>query len=275
MNFKLLKFIQRWKKKLTLFDVAIFILIAGIAFFFLFILFRSKQDITVIIEMDDVNQWYAYSLHEGQTQRDEIGRKLATIDKAQFYTTSVENKKIAFVTLKISAVFSRATQQYSYQGQPLLVGAPLRIDLNNILLDGHIVEVDSNISSLSYKKETVTVEGKLLFENPIYHETEGVPDYVANAFSIGDEVKDALGNVALAVVDKNVAPAQRYTFDSTGHVFVVADPLRKDIAVKLKLLVQNINGEKYYLNHFRVGVNSILPIDFENATLFVTLTKIY
>lgn len=269
------------KFHLTLFDIALIgtlimvLLIAGI------ILFRKNEfvDLTMRITNNNVLYsdhnpplWYAYTLKKGSTEKDSIGRIQSEIINVQMYPLEPGNKAV-FVNLRLNAVYNKSKQQYSYKGKPLLIGSGLRVELQNHLIEGVITDIANQ--SIPREEKTIILKAKVIDTNPVYGETEGVSQYIADAININDSVVDYQNNKILTIIDKKVVPSERYTFNSAGGILLNTDPKRVDVYLTLKTKVRHILNEDYFMGLIRIRVGGTIPIDLPKITIYPVVTDIF
>lgn len=268
-------------KKLQLFDYLIIILfgIFAVAFFIFF--FRKSDYITAVIKITDKNilyadsrspSWFVYLLKPGMSQKDGLGKINAEILDVYYYDTSPD-KKAVYVTLKLKTVYSSKNNSYKYQGEPVVIGGALKINLERVLVEGLVVEVQGLKNS--YEEKILRVKTKLTNTDSTYSETEGVDPYVADAVSVGDKVYDSSGRVMVEVLEKEVLPAQKNTFDDRGNVYLKSDPQKKAVLLTLKISTKKINNEYYFFDEIPVKVGTYLPTHFKSISLYPVITQIF
>jgi len=274
------KIYRAYIKKLGLFEMTLigFGIISVITFGV--ILFRKTTYLTITVQVTEPNVlytkdrnppfWYAAMLKPGTIETDSLGIKNAEILGVRYYPTETTDK-IVFIKLRIRSVYNKSKNQHSYKGKPLLVGSSIRVEFQNNIIDGIIVESDRLQSP--YQEKTMFIRVKLIYLNAVYKETEGSPAYIANAINIGDSMQDSNGKTILTVMEKDVEPADRYITDN-GALNVVKDPLRKDIHLTLKITSQQINNDNYFLYTYKVKINQFILLELPNITFFPIITEI-
>lgn len=279
------------RKYLNFFDAliitAVVLSTAILAFFFL----RRSRHMEVIIKVTDKNvlylygnppTWFSEYFREGMIAKDGLGRKTAEIKRVYRYNTA-PNKKAVYLTLDLKVDYSLASGKFSYEGKPLVIGAPIKVEFQDLLVEGLVTYVEGVVDEKRTRE--VLVETQIMRDSEVFPETNGVPAYIAEALDVGDVVKDSLGNILITIVDKKVEPAKKIVSDSTGNLFIRRDPLKKDIFLTLKLRVTEINnkisGSEYYLfDNVRVSVGQKIPLHLRNISIYQdmsiypTVTKI-
>lgn len=259
------------------------IIVAGIAVValmaFAVIFFRKTEYIPIVIRVTNSNflyigdnppSWYAQALAVGSSEYDGLQQQQAVVEKTLYYPVD-ETHKALFLTMKVKAVYTRTKKQYSYKGRPLIVGGPIRFELQNQLVDGVILRVGKQVDTPSRE---LTVNARLMNDTGANSGTNGVSPYVADAVNVGDTIRDSAGTELAKITGKTVKPALRYTFPANGDILVREDPLLKDVFLTIKLKVDVINGEEYFMNVARIRVNSRVYLEMPTITIFPEIMSI-
>jgi len=262
-----------------IFDIALTAsAVVGIALL-AFFLFRKTTFTTITVRITNPNPlysganpptWYASAFHKGDKELDTVGTTQAEILEVHAYSLD-ETRQIVFLKLRVRAVYSRSKNQYTYKGNPLIIGSSIHLEFTNNLVDGIVTEIAN--APTPYKEKMITVQATMLEYNPIYPETDGVDDFKANAIQVGDTMKDNNGKVIATIVNKSVAPADRYVTNQ-GTVSVVPDPLKKHVSLTILVRTYELNGVALFLYSFPVQVGGTLPLDLPNITIGPTITDI-
>jgi len=268
-------------KELYLFDLLWVLGLGLLAFILLVFLFRKDEYINVTIKITNDNvlysqtispAWFSYFFREGMKEKDGLGRTRAEIKRVYIYNTSPD-KKALYLLLRIKATFNKRTNQYSYKGRPLLIGAFLKVEFQRILANGLVTEIEG-MEDLRKIKEII-VETQVMDYQTAFPSTRGVDPYLAEEVREGDVVRDLDGEAIITVLEKRVKPAQRVSVDSLGRAHLIQDPLKKDLYLKLKLKIKEVNHEYYLFDDIRVSVSQKIPVHFDTLTLYPTIIKIY
>lgn len=280
-----MKLLKSKKKYLNLFDILIIIAIVLTAAFLAFFFLRRSKHLTVIVKITNQNvlyafdsppNWFVYYFKEGMAANDGLGRKTAEIKEIYRYDAGPSNKAL-YLTLNLKADYSKSSGKLSYQGKPLIIGAPIKIEFQDILAEGLVTYIEGAVDETKTKE--MLVEARIIKENEAFPETTGVSTFIAEAISAGQQVKDSLGNVLITIVDKRVEPAEKIVTDSRGSVFVSRDPLKKDVFLTLKLRVKEVGSdvneyEYYVFDDVRVKIGTSIPIHLKNISIYPVVTKI-
>lgn len=265
--------------------VDIIILVVGISaisiFFFLFYRKTSSVIVTVKvgetsiyyagtsmpvggIDLSGTKEWYANNFHSGQVEKQGFNNIQATVLDVYSYNKTPTSKNV-YLKVKLNTVYNPATNTNTYKGVPVLIGSPIKLNLDNVYVNGIIVNLGDALGGTP--RQTITLEAQIIDENQTFLETTGTEDYVANAINIGDEVKDNNGIVLIKVLDKKVLPAKRTVTTSDGKVYAQDYSSRKDVFLTLQISAQK-NGDRYFfLDDIPILIDKPIPINLPTISL--------
>ena len=267
-------------RKLTIVDFAIltggFIVVA----FIFFLLFRRSTYISVTLKVgsDSINwtggatkAWFSQFFYVGMKQLDGFGRPLVEVTDIYSYDTSPDSKAV-YVTVRIKTVYNRASNQYTFNGKPVLIGSFHRLYLDKVLVEGLVTRIEGMQDGRERKK--IIVEAKIREENPVFAETSGVRPYIADQLQDGEEIKNDQGNVVVKIIKKNVSPAKRNLLTSDGRIISGFDVDRKDDSYVLELNAIKILHRYYVFDDVPVLVGWNIPLNTREVSLFPEVTKV-
>lgn len=280
-----MKIFRTKNKYLNLFDLSVIIIGFVVIFVLAFLFLRRSKNIEIVVKITSQNvltswdtppSWFSTYFKKGMTVKDSLGRDLAKIKNVYEYDTGPNNKAV-YLTMDFKADYSGVKNQYSYEGKPLLIGAPIKIEFPNILAEGLVTYMQGVEDTR--KPKTLIVQTRIMNTDFIFPETNGVNAYVADAINVGEEIKDSYGKTLITILDKGVEPAQKVVTDSAGNVFVRSDPLKKDVYLKLRLEIKEtnnaINKSEYYLfDNVRVNIGEVIPLHLKDISVYPIVTKI-
>lgn len=270
-------------KKLTLFDLSIFILFTAILGVLFILLFRRAETIRVTVKVDEqhilyepwrktqgTRLWFAQMFHVGMKQKDGLGRTRAEVIKVFSYDT-FPNVKAVYLTIKLNTVFSRASNQYTYQGLPILVGSTIKLFLDQLHVEGLITQVEGVNDNREEKK--IIVQAEIREETPVYPETSGARPHIAVALEIGQEVKDSQGKTVIKILDKRVEDAKKVVTTSDGRLLTQTNPLRKNIFLTLEINAKKVHNRYYLFDDIPILIGQPIPINTHQ--LFVLFSRLF
>ena len=270
-------------KKFKPFDWILIGLTFILVLIFTFVFFRNSiykvvtievtQESTYAWEVWDASgskMWFSDLFHKGMKERDGLGNvKAELLDIFSYEKTPA--RITVYLTTKLRVVYNRASNTYTYKGTPVLIGSKIKVNFDNLLVEGLITDIEG--VSDKREKRLITVEAQIREENSTYLETSGTKAYIADAIKVGEEIKDNNGNTIIKIIDKKVEPAQRVVVTSDGRAMLRVDPVRKDIYLTLEINALKI-GERYFLlNDIPIVIDYSLPINTPHLSLFPVVTK--
>lgn len=278
--------IKKFIKKLKYIDFIIlgFSLLFILIFAFLF--FRKSSNITVTVKVGDEDfyspynpKWYTPSttktwladlFYEGQKEKDGLGKiKAEVLDVFSYYKT--QNEKNVLLKIRLNTVYEKASNTHNYKGVSILIGSKIKLNLDQIYVNGTIVEVEN--FPLKWKKQKIIVETQIIDNNPVYLGTSGTDIYLANAININQEVKDNKGNTIIKIVDKKVKPAQKIVTNANGQVLLKFDPVKKDVFLILEINALVINNQYFLFEDVPIKIGYEIPINLPEISVFPIVTK--
>lgn len=267
-------------KRLTLFDrVLIALAVLGTAFLAYFF-FRKSTYVTATIKVSEENvnwgptytrSWFSQLFYEGMKEQDGLGRIMSEVVSIRSYDTGSAIKAV-YLTTRLRAVYSRASNQHTFKGTPLSIGSPVRLNLDRLLVEGLVTHVEGVKDPRV--RENLIVEAQVREETPTFPEASGTREYIADALKVGDEVKDSRGNVIIKVLSKRVENAKRLVTTSDGRTLIQTNSLRKDVYLTLEVNAVKI-GERYFLfDDVPILIGQTIPFNTPTISIFPEITKI-
>lgn len=280
MQFHLSKL--RFYKKINLFDIAFI----GIFFFAIFlIVFFLKREVTTIVvryKVTDKNPLYAESapsnnfalaFQKGDSEMGSLGKKVAEIINVESYNINPE-KQIVYLDIKLEVVFNPRTKIYSFKGRPIVFGETHFFTFSNVRAEVMVVDFPGFLDGIVAIDEENILEMQIRYDSRNYSETYGVPDFIADKLSVGKQVKDNQGKIQAEIVEVNKSPAERTVVDQWGNVFITRDPRLFDVYLKIKIKSRKIDGKKYVFDFIPLSTGQIIPLNFEDISVYPVVTKI-
>lgn len=271
-------------KNLTFFDKLIITLAVLGIIFFAYIFFRKSSYLTVTIKVGEENilygpwlanigtrVWFNQLFYEGMTEVDGIGRTKAEVLYIHSYD-KLPSRKAVYMTIKLKVVYNRASNQFTFKGNKVLIGTPIRLELDSLLVEGlvtHIEGVDD-----PREKVTLIIEAQVREETPTFPETSGTREYVAQAIKSTEEVKDDQGNIIIKFLDTKVENAKKIVTTSDGRVIVQTNPLRKDVYLTLQVEAIKIHNRYFLFDDIPLLIGHGIPINSPTLSIWPEVTEI-
>jgi hypothetical protein len=265
-----------------IFFVALFlVMVMGFSIYFL------RKDTVVyaklyLTEREESKHWMNYpdsyyydDLEVGLTEKNELGKEVASIADVYRMNTSYQHEQ-ALATVKILANYNKATGVYSFQGQPLIVGDYQRFKIGSLRLQGYLLSLSTEQKAPKEKEYTIVAELDDVVDSDRGNadtRVVGVQKAIADAVKKGDKIIDSHGNVAAEVMSVNFQPAVRTLFSVQGQTKVV-DPAFVSGEVVLKLRTLELDGVDYwdFVNPMQVGQR--LSVNLPGVLLPVRILRV-
>lgn len=214
--------------------------------------------------------WFSELFHKGMKERDGSGKVKAELLDIFSYEKSSDRTTV-YLTTKLKVVYNKASDTYTYKGTPVLIGSKIKINFDNLFVEGLITDIEGVADRR--ERRLITVEAQIREENSTYLETSGTKTYIADAIKVGEEIKDNKGNTMIKILNKKVEPAKKVVVTSDGRTVLRLDPVRKDVYLTLEINALKI-GERYFLlNDIPIVVDYKIPVNTPQLSLFPVVTK--
>lgn len=273
-------------KKLRLFDVFLILIFVTLASSAYFLLFRAKKDLIVVVKTSEENVavwpwektklwnstiWFNNLFHSGMKEKDALGKPAAEVISVRKYDNRPDNPT-TYLTLKIKTVFSPGSKVYTYKGKNVLIGSTIQLFLDQVFVEGLIVNIEGAKDLYPVKKLAVTA--RLINYDPIFPDTNGVETFIADSLTVGSSVKDSSGKIILKIVDKKVEDANQVVKTASGNVLLRKNPLKKDVYLNLEIMAYKLEGRYYFFDNIPVLIGGEIPVHLDNISVFPTITSI-
>lgn len=281
--------IKRIKSQLKIFDLIVIFLFIFLGLSLFFVLFRKQSHIKVVVKVNEeslayqiggVPNWYAQFFKKGMKEIDAFGKTIAEVKEIKTYLNqNFSNQKtsnqqtIVHLVVDLTTVYSLANRQHTYKGRKVLIGSNIELILDNILVQGIIIDI-GEIKKTNIKK--FFAKGQIINSDPVFPQTEGVSQFVAESIKEGEIMKDSLGNPAIKILKKTVDDAKMIVTTSNGDALIQKNPLKKDVFLDLEIWGGKI-GDRYYLfgdTNFPILIGYSLPFSTKKTAVFITITEI-
>lgn len=239
-------------KNLKPLDYLIIIVFLLAVFLFYKFIHQEKKWINLTV-LSNSTVFQANSLKVGDYEVDSSGKKIAIVDNLEVVDTPPSqansfSDKILVINMLILADTRAQTGQIQYKNQPVGVGSQIQFDLNSAHLQTYVSEIEGN---QAYKKtETIILTVNIYNQYP----------WFADSIKIREKVIDNKGQDVAEVVSKEIIPAQVTNITSSGQSVASTDPLKVDIVLKIKALVQKINGNYIFRNYNAIFIGKVLSL---------------
>ncbi|MBN1262739.1 MAG: hypothetical protein JW991_00085 [Candidatus Pacebacteria bacterium] len=255
------KALKELKKKLTVYDLIIFLL--ALAFLaFLAVYFRQKPTWVKVGVKYASTQWWVNNRIPQYWQADalkigsrEIGlfnQPMAIVRDIETFDTGSERKEV-YLAVDLQCNYLRQKDQYVYQGQLVEIGGPIELHLSRVYVQGQVI----SITGVDEKEEELLVTGMLLDRYPWQFEV----------LEVGDEMTDSAGRFLGRIEDKHVEAADYLTTDWQGRVHLEKNPLKQKGIFKVRIKVTKRKGIYYFRRVQVVKVAREIDLHFDQGDL--------
>lgn len=258
--------------KLHWVDVFIFLIVGAVLVSFFFFFYRRATYITIRVKVtnqevltarDEPRNNYAWRFHNGDIERDVLGRVVTEIQNVETYSVTPENK-VVYLDLRVRATYDTRTKMYAARGKNLMYGTPMRFNLTDVTFDGFVTEVPG--APEIYSKEKV-VKVKAF--------AGGVAPSLAKEIKVGDTVTNSLGKQMVKITKVDITPAKQITQDDKGNLLIATNPMFKDVTLEVDLLVKEVNNEELVMfDDYRVNIGAVVPINLKRYNLYPSIDDI-
>lgn len=259
-------------KKFKFFDYIIIFSLFILGIFIFIGLFRKSSFVEIVLKTSK-DEWFIRQLKEGVEEKNILGQTMAQIQSIRTYPTS-DQKKWVHLKIKLKVIYSPGENSYVYKGKKILVGSYLELYINNLLVDGTIIKINSKDNKENIYQ--IKAKGRIINLDPAFPNTEGIDNYLAESIKENSLIKDSLEYLAVRIDKKTVEEAKMITIDSFGQTHLSTNPLRKDVYLDLTIWAEKI-GDYYYLfgdENFPIIIGNQIPFTTDNNWLFITITNI-
>ncbi len=267
------KTIKNRLSSLNILIVAVLVILAASAFYFVYYRFRNQQDVYISVVLVKppsvigpnipynyywVPYWIGNSIDIGDKEITPLGATDAIVVDKNSYD-SFYNGQFVTLILKIRAIKDRSGTLL-YKNKPLVSGALMDVKLSKAQISAQVTGIYTNPPEFEYKTLTIVLKGRQ------------VESQIADELKIGDQILDNHGTVIAKVVDKKVTSAQVSL--AGGRSNLVYDPDTKDILVTIEIKAKKIGDSYYYSEVQKVKANEYLYLPFKGTSLYYPIVNV-
>lgn len=256
-------------KKPNLFDIifAIIILSAVIFYFGYF----KRATTTVILDIfttssewstaDFKSELYpmAQNINSGDTIFDSLGRKVAEITYVSRTPEKRGLQENYLVTLTLKTTYNKKTKTYTYDGNPLLIGGPIKLNTGKALLQGQIFGLyrseAEKLASTKLKNAKITV--KYRHQDP----------WLINPLK-QFEYFDSNKKLLLKTTSVQSVPSPETFPNSQGQLVLTSHPFKYDLTTTFEIYNLECTAFNCLFNHIvPISIGGWFVTDFGNLNL--------
>lgn len=240
-------------------------------------------DITVRLYNQDIPEynlgsnapyvWYIEKIIPGKAVKNLLGEKMVEIVDTFSYPTSYINNEV-YVTLRVKAVQNKVTEQYTYEGSPLLINDVRSFKIQDLLLNGVIVDLSDKQYETKKFKILVELSNKnYTFQNNSDVMVKGIENYVAALVKNDMTIKDSRNNEIAKILDVAKKPGIKTVASNTG-IRTFQDPERTQVFLTVEILAEKIGDAYFYKKSTPVLTGEGIWFNLENITVIGTIISV-
>lgn len=265
-------------KNSTIFDNLLIILGIITLLFVGYLLFRKQSSLNITVKLNEENirispwsngknrQWIAGYFYPGMTERDGFNRIVAKVNSVHAYDTAPDSKDI-YLNLTIKSTYTKSTNQHSFRGTPVLIGSPIKLQLDSILVEGLV----TNIEGLKDPRSKVTLEMEARLgrvENPIFNDSQAVYTSIANSINQNSVITDNAGEEIIKIIEKKIHPSKRVVVNNLGNSIEYIESDRVVVYLKLRVSAIKIDGKYFIFDDSPLQIGGAIPIIMDKVSIW-------
>jgi len=189
--------------------------------------------------------WLAFSIQKGDKEYNSLNQPVAEVLSVDVYDAGGSTRD-AYLTVRLSVRHNKRTNQYRYKGEPVEIGGPISMSLDNAFFPGMVIAIYSdNKREKTYTEKTVRIRKR-----------EQWP-YEYDSIIIGETIVDGDGIVIAEILDKQRMPAEKEAANVNGQLVRTLSPIKDDFYLTVKLKMRKQGDEYIYREeqYIKVGSN--------------------
>lgn len=244
----------------------------------LFLLFRRyivQETFTFkIVDSGLVNTKHSVylPLHVGDKEINDFGTVTGEITKVESYATTSEERDI-YIEVKMKTVFNPKNKTYTYKGKRVVYGENFVFNFPEARFNTLSLGLSKTLNQNTKRGvRRVKVQLKAYYED--FSDTFGVPEYLANALTVGDVIRSTNGEELVKIEAVTIQPAIRVV-SSYGTLLKGNDPVLKDVFMVLSIKTYEQNGDVLIFNRKPLRVGEVVPLLIKGkVSAWPTITEI-
>lgn len=200
--------------------------------------------------------WLSDKIKIGQEEKNpNSGKVIATLIDMESYERSGEESDL-YLTLKVQVTLNKRNGKYSYKDLPLDLGSEIKLDLNNMIIPGQIVDNDVPENGYPTKYFIATVRGRNI-DPWIYSKV--IPNLTMKNRASNENI------VQILSVKTEEPSFQPINIDSSNLFFSTNQ--NKDLVFTAKIKAYQKDNRWYFGGHQNLKVGNIIYLHMENIDL--------
>lgn len=228
-----------------------------------------------VLDSNQPKAWYVEQIKVGKSQKNQLGETLVEVVDVYSYPNSYVYSDV-YVTLKIKAVQNKITKQYVYEGSPLLIHDVKSFKIQDLLVNGEIIDIFENKRETKKFKITFELQPKRVnyeYVNNGQSLIKGVDNYVADLIIKGLSIKDSKGQQIFLINEVSKKIGERILATERG-ILSIPDQERTQVTIEADLWAEKINDRFYYRKEETLLVDEVIWLTFEQITVPAKIIRI-
>lgn len=217
--------------------------------------------------------WYIEKIIPGKAVKNLLGENIVEIVDTFSYPTAYVNNEV-YVTLRVKAIQNKVTKQYTYEGSPLLINDIRSFKIQDLLLNGVIVDLSDHKYETKKFKVLVELNNKnYTFQNNSDVMVKGIDNYVADFVKSGLVIKDSKNIEIAKILEVNKKPGVKVATSNTG-VRTFQDPDRTQVFVTVEILAEKIGDSYFYKKTTPILAGEGIWFNLDKITVIGTILSV-
>jgi hypothetical protein len=225
------------------------------------------------LDSNQPKSWYIEQIQKGKAQKSQFGESLIEIKDVYSYPSAYVYNDV-YVTLRLKAVQNKITKQYTYESSPLLIHDLRSFKIQDLLLNGEIIDIANKPRELKKFKVKVELDPKKVdFTNNSDSLIKGVEKYVADLITTDLTIKDSNGQEIVKINKIDKQAGERIIATDRGLVYV-NDPERVKVKLDLDIVGEKINNYYFYRKKETLLIGEQVWLTFEKVSVVGTIISV-
>lgn len=253
---------------------AYFVLNRDVSYVYLTMRVFNSEYPEAYLDNNQPKSWYVEQIQAGKKSTNSLGQTMVEISDVYSYPGPAVYHDV-YLKLKVRTYKNKSTQQYVYQGSPLLIHDVRSFKIRDLLVSGEIIDITQEKEQRERKKFKVKfqLDPKVKGNNVSSALIRGVENHIAQALKVGLVIEDSQGRKLVQVREVSQQLGIRSYVTSAGYQTTI-DPNHKQVTLGLVIEGEKINQHYYYRKEAPLIVDQQLYLIFDQLAVLGTITEI-
>lgn len=198
--------------------------------------------------------WLTDPVQPGDKEYDPQGNVLVEVlDTRKF---EAGDRKMLWMKVKLKVTPQDRAKQYRFRREPIQIGSLVYVAPNNVRIFTNVMSLEGIEDNRTESQKIITIKEYEMFP---WH---------ADSIQVGDQMKTDDGKILAEVLEKQVVFSEMITTDDRGNVYTRANPLRRDVTLKIRAVTTESQGVNYisYFQPVKIGFYLWFPFEKTNIS---------